>query len=323
MGRKKYSFRMFNLAVGAWCEDFPVHLEDTAPSDLFGPRSRRNPVKRYSPCFMTEMFGAGVREVDVSFSSKKVQYQSVMQAAANPKISRDPNSTKERVIFDPDDSRKAIPDTRFPPWRSICQLKTLRIDGSIANGTGWLAAPRVVVTAGHCIFDKDGVEPSVVHVTPGLNRNGAPFLSQSSSKVYVHDRWKHNFDDAFDYGLIVLPDSSLALQTGWFGVVEAGDDHLRNLLVKSAGYPRDAGNINQLMAEGRIVRSDKNFIYHSVDTAVGQSGSPVFHTDPTGRRTVVGIHTDGFDTQTNRAVRITSVVFDQIQAAAKKFPHNL
>lgn len=299
-------------------ETFPdKYLKSGPPVDIFGPRSLNDPVKKYSPSYMTDMFGAGIPE-----SIHRVKPRRTRSPYRTNRIRPDQETAdqkpvgKELIIYDPLDDRLIVPDTTMPPWRCICRIETIMTDGTSAFGTGWFAAANIVVTAGHCLYDTDGREPSLIYVTPGLDGYDAPYNSQESQTVRVPLRWVKHKDDRYDFGIIVLPNKQMGNQTGWFGYAAAKDSHLSNMYIMSAGYPEDYNNDTQLSCTGRIKSMDRYYLGHNIDTARGQSGSPLFHKHKSGARTVIGIHTESKGSL-NSAVRITSFVFDEISRTVK------
>ena len=50
------------------------------------------------------------------------------------------------------DDRIRVGATNKNPWRWICSLRITAKDGSRWIGTGWLAGPRTVITAGHVVY---------------------------------------------------------------------------------------------------------------------------------------------------------------------------
>ena len=67
---------------------------------------------------------------------------------------------------------------------------------------------------------------------------------------------------------------------GWLGYFwKAGADGLKGLKVRVEGYPGDKDFGTQWKMNGTISASDKNMAYYKIDTAGGQSGSPVFVPD--------------------------------------------
>ncbi|WP_219620585.1 hypothetical protein, partial [Klebsiella pneumoniae] len=49
------------------------------------------------------------------------------------------------------DRRSRVLDTNSDPWRKICALEITATDDEQMIGTGWIAGPRLIITAGHCV----------------------------------------------------------------------------------------------------------------------------------------------------------------------------
>jgi V8-like Glu-specific endopeptidase len=209
-------------------------------------------------------------------------------------------------IIDRDD-REQITDSSDIPWRWICSLVMTAQGGSKYIGTGWLAGPRVVLTAGHCVyFHDDGGWPAQIEVYPARNGSDQPFGYTSSTFRSVNG-WVKQQLRGCDYGAIILPE---APPVGFFGYSSMADSDLAGLMVSVYGYPGDKpdgtlwGHYRQL----KQVMSDQ--LVYNIATIGGQSGAPVW--DKNGNdRNVVGIHTTG-GAAGNSATRITDEVFDNI-----------
>jgi V8-like Glu-specific endopeptidase len=82
------------------------------------------------------------------------------------------------------------------------------------------------------------------------------------------------------------------------------------LLVNSSGYPGDKPTGTQWWNANRILSVSSRRIYYQIDTAGGQSGSPVWRYR-NGKRHIIGIHTTG-GAPFNGATRIIKPVFDNL-----------
>lgn len=85
--------------------------------------------------------------------------------------------------------------------------------------------------------------------------------------------------------------------------------------VNLAGYPADKDEGTTMgWSARRSLEVDEHVIRYDADTAAGQSGAPVWRLDPSsGRRVVIGIHTNGASTG-NSAVRVSSRVLANLRA---------
>jgi V8-like Glu-specific endopeptidase len=217
------------------------------------------------------------------------------------------------------DDRQRVSDTEDVtafPWKCLCRLDIYSQNGNAYLGTGWLAGPRTVITAGHCVYlHDDGGWAARIRVTPDYNEGDAPFGSFDSSDLQSTDTWVNgNPDDPQtqfnDYGAILLPQP---LSVGYFGYGSLGDGDLLNAIVNVFGYPADKDMGSALWGHYRqLYRVTANQLFYSIATIGGESGSPVFIKDG-DKRTVVGIHNYGGD-PANKATRITDDVYDNIQA---------
>lgn len=230
-----------------------------------------------------------------------------------------------RWVFGEDD-RERVRNTRDYPWRTICHLRIAAADGTELDGTGWLAAPRLVATAGHCLFDPDhGGLAREVEIFPGRDgqSNPPPFGSvrATSAALRVDEGWRKHGDRAFDFGAIVLPapapgHKTLGDRLGFFGLAVAGDGELEIATLNLAGYPKeDDKELGSLWWHGRTLNhvEPHRLLYH-LDTEGGQSGSPIWRLQDKARQ-VVGIHI-GAQRKSNLGLRLTRHVFDRLLAWA-------
>jgi len=227
---------------------------------------------------------------------------------------------------------------------------------SFTPGTGLLLGPRHILTAAHVIETnlkvRRGAQTPLedvwqraikVRVTPGANgENDAPFGNYTATVFHILPEWsngKNENNRHYDYAVIVL-DEDIAFKTfaslgnkrlGHWGHHDDGaNTHMssfvpqmiKDITLDTAGYPHDAA----AMPRGKLWTSrgtmqdlpnDAPAFLHTMDTEVGQSGSPIWKTDPkTGERLLIGIHVAGFTSTDgkimNMAVMLTSPVASQV-----------
>lgn len=222
--------------------------------------------------------------------------------------------TDMRVVA-PDDRVRVTKNAEYP-WRCICELRILARDGSRSTGTGWLVSPRVVVTAGQCVYRHDAGGWAVqVEVIPGRDGPLRPFGSVVSTELRSVPGWTDNRDFEHDYGAVLLPpDQRLGDTLGWFGYTPREDAHLRASTLNIAGYPdeaRGAEEGTQWFGRGMADRIDERRLSYSISTSSGQRGAPVWEMMQNGDRYTVAIHSWG-TRLANGGTRITRPVFDQI-----------
>jgi glutamyl endopeptidase len=212
------------------------------------------------------------------------------------------------------DNRVRVSATTLYPWRAICSLKITARDNSKWIGTGWLVAPRTIITAGHCVFlhDRGGWAKSI-EVIPGLNDGSRPFGSGVSSNLRSVAGWTNSKNRDYDYGAIILPASYRpGDRTGYFGFGIKTDQYLMSSVLNLSGYPGDKGGNQQWFMALKPKSVSSRVIKYDIDTMGGQSGAPVW-AKVGNVRTCVGIHTNGH-LSGNSATRIVTPVFNNIQS---------
>ena len=222
------------------------------------------------------------------------------------------SQTVAEVVIGRDD-RVQITNTAAYPWRAICSLLITARDGSRWIGTGWLVGPRTVITAGHCVYmHRRGGWARRIEVIPGRNGSTRPYGSCTSSSFHSVKGWTRKKKRSHDYGAIILPRSCpYGRRLGYFGYANLSFFSLLRLKVNLSGYPGDKPRGTQWWHARRIKWVTPRTVVYNIDTAGGQSGSPVWRLRR-GKRHVVGIHTNG-SMSGNSATRITKPVFNNIK----------
>ena len=231
-------------------------------------------------------------------------------------------SALETVIGE--DMRQRILETDLLPWRMICALRMFSDTGGGAIGTGWLAGPRTIVTAGHCVHHQAffGGWARRIEVSAGRDAATFPFETVTATRFSSVDKWVEDADPDFDIGCIHL-EKPLGDVTGWFAIASLLPAELESHMVNISGYPGDRGaGTEQYFHKNRVLNVGARRIFYDVDTAGGQSGAPVWiHKSENAPPIVIGIHAYGtggtpFDLgiTANSAPRIIPEVFDTIAA---------
>ena len=212
------------------------------------------------------------------------------------------------------DDRVRIRDTAPFPWRAICALRIYSTSGDQYVGTGWLAGPRTLITAGHCVYlEAMGGWAERVEISPARNGRDRPFSTISSSDFQSVRGWTIDGKREHDYAAIILPAEQAVPEAGHFGYAVYDASSLLGAYLNVSGYPADKDDGTQWWSARTSRKVDDNRIWYDVDTAAGQSGAPVWRLDPkSNRRVVVGIHTNGAETG-NSATRINPEVFANLE----------
>jgi glutamyl endopeptidase len=272
------------------------------------------------PAQVTERKTSDVSDKAVA-TGKSTRKRLVVGKRGAPLLSPGAGISLETVIGA--DERTRILDTEDAPWRMVCALA---IEGPWGNfvGTGWLAGPRTIITAGHCVYETKqmGGWAKKIVISPGRDRDEFPFGSIESDQFSTTNIWKSKEDPDFDVAAIHLKEP-LGERLGWFQVASLTDDKLQDFMVNVSGYPGDRGQgTEQWWARNRIRAVTPRRIFYEVDTFGGQSGGPAYILESEDKPpVVVGIHAYGvggtpsnIPFQVNSAPRIIPEVVAQIQA---------
>lgn len=224
------------------------------------------------------------------------------------------------VVIEQDD-RVEITNTAAYPWRAIASLRITAPDGSGFIGTGWMVSPRLMLTAGHCIFMHDeGGWATQIEVIPGRRGTEQPFGSCIATDFRSVTGWTQSRDSQFDYGAILLPaDCRFGDQVGWFGYEIRSDENLQDVKVNISGYPGDKPSGTQWFHSNAITGVAERVLTYQIDTFGGQSGAPVWVFIKDRGRFGVGVHVNG-SLAGNSATRITADVAANIAAWAAEVP---
>ncbi|MDR0960404.1 MAG: trypsin-like serine protease [Propionibacteriaceae bacterium] len=181
------------------------------------------------------------------------------------------------------DERYRILDTTKYPYSAIVHL-----ENSFNACTGWMVSWDTIVTAGHCIFNRDAQEfASEWRIIPGRSSGNYPFGVYTSSHVtltHVDADYIIRGTRTYDWGLIKL-NAPIGNETGWFGLLNSEDKNSLGELVSLTGFPGDYKGVMMSMM-GYVTGATPEALCYSIDTMGGQSGSPVY----LSTKQVVAIH---------------------------------
>jgi V8-like Glu-specific endopeptidase len=237
-----------------------------------------------------------------------------------PRTPEDLLNGKPEGVFEPD-SREIVHNPASYPYSAVCGLTIMNNAGKRYYGTGFVAGPRLILTAGHNVFyHDDGGFMKEIQVYPGLNGDRLnPVLPTATSTQFATvEGWANDANSLFDFGAIFL-DQDIGQSTGTFSVSKFTTLDLKAMTVTLTGYPKDpprnSGRPNdgstQFRAAGRLTVESHRLLYF-IDSSIGQSGSPlVAYFADKNEYHAVGIHNTAY-VSSNAATRITDEVFAQI-----------
>jgi len=221
-------------------------------------------------------------------------------------------------VFLPDDRVRITPTTSYP-WRTVVKLFATGADGITTwSGSGAIISTYYVLTAGHVVYDHDtGGWASSVEVVPALDDEERPYGSAWASKMRSYTGWTQDQDHRHDWALVTL-NWGIGGLTGWMGRMTADPtDPVYTGALNTAGYPGDLGGGLQMYWDSDNGRTaDEHNHWYFMDTAPGQSGSPVWVYYPdTDQRYILTIHAYGDDgSGSNHGTRLNQDKFDRIIA---------
>ena len=218
-------------------------------------------------------------------------------------------SSQESVIGP--DGRILITSTTTFPWRAQAKLFVTFPNGRISGCSGTLIQAKYLLTAGHCVHNKDyGGWYKKIEVVPGLNNTYKPYGSALATYARTYQSWIKNQSPNSDMALVTL-DKSIGNTTGWLAYKYYST--INGVTANIAGYPGDKGGLKLYYHSGPISSSTAQRVSYSIDTFGGQSGSGVYRlTD--GKRYVFAVHTNGTTASvtTNSGTRLDSAKVSNI-----------
>ena len=105
-------------------------------------------------------------------------------------------NTGARKVFEDGVARLEVTDPQADPFGRICLLNFQTPNtpaGKIGIGTGWLIAPTVVITAGHCVYD--GGWSTEMTVFPGIDDSDNSPISANAIRLEAVDGWTNSKAD--------------------------------------------------------------------------------------------------------------------------------
>lgn len=230
-----------------------------------------------------------------------------------------PNDTfremSPQAIIGKDDRYRAS-NTRVFPNRAVGLIEVIFPNGEKTFGTAAMVGNNVALTAGHCLYDKSkgGWVKSAIYY-PGRNGNSTPFGSYRGRKFISSQTFMNTGNKAYDWGVIRF-DSNPGGKHGYFGFQTTTKDQTGTRLY-TRGYPEDKAYGTMYGCSGFLkgYLANKLRVSYTIDTAGGQSGSPVY--DASQFIYAVHTHGGGQGTQYTYGRRIDKTLYDVLHNGRK------
>ncbi|QGM97492.1 trypsin-like serine peptidase [Methylocystis parvus] len=205
------------------------------------------------------------------------------------------------------------------PWSWVRRLLVTYEDGSKAFYTGWLAAPRLVVTSGRCLYDhsRGAAREVAVEVAPAGNAAGRSWVK--SSDFVTVTGWRENANPECDYGAITLAAPGLA-GLGNFGLAWLPGGRPVGEWLNLSGYPVERSDEMQWFEGVRIIDASERFLFRTGGFHTAGAGSPLwlylFRNGQRAQRYVCGMV--GSNADQGNALRLHRDIYDNLLDWTKK-----
>lgn len=207
------------------------------------------------------------------------------------------------------------------PYVGLVRSYFPALNGQAAGGTGTLINPRVILTAGHVVYDPSrGGYPTLVQVELG----GHQRFSVASTVFRTTQPWVDidsktmNPISAFDIGAILLDKAIPVAQVAPAAVAVTPGPNLGGLDLNVVGFPVRPdlfGNLYGARSQPTLEfpSLDLYRIFYPIATLAGMSGGPVYTRDEsTGQILLRGVHTSLYNGM-GSGLRITEAIANLIQ----------
>ncbi len=217
------------------------------------------------------------------------------------------------------DGRQQVTNTTQYPASAIGQIEFTQ-NGDSFICTGWLIDPDFILTSGHCAYDPTptGGDPiDAAQFFPGRNGASDPFGGCNVNGLFAKSGWRTKGKAKHDWAIMRL-DCTIGNTVGTLGFFSVpGINQLDGKTGRVEGYPGDKPfGTHWKMSGTMAARTDASMIYYAIDTAGGQSGSPIMvaNRPSCGGPCGMGIHSYGAggNPPLNSGPRITTQNFQTI-----------
>lgn len=278
----------------------------------------------YSPILVCLLLGS-LSPVVLSLNTQEVSASELTTSNIVP--STDGDATEERARREAiigEDNQFKITDTQTNPYQAIVHLE-LHFNQGIADGTGVLIAPNLVLTVAHNVFLRSSGEwANKIVVTPAKDGDVAPYGSYTAQHYYMFRNYPtaRGIERRENDVAIIKLDTPVPTEVGYLPLAT---DVSETEILQVLGYPADTASKFGYMyaAFGPISSMTDKTITHLVDTERGNSGSPLLNST----NQIVGLQSSAlYDKVTptsgteNYARRVTEDVLNMVHVAQTNGP---
>lgn len=165
------------------------------------------------------------------------------------------------------------------PARTAVKLFITFPNGGNYVGSGTMIQSRFVLTAGHCVHDKNlGGWARSITVVPAYSYGNRPYGTAWGTQFYAWSFWINNKDFNWDVGMIKL-DRSIGSLTGWMGYgYNTNNSFFSGKTFYNHSYPAASPYNGEQMfyQRGTFDGITNRVVYYNRNSFGGQSGSGMY-----------------------------------------------
>lgn len=175
----------------------------------------------------------------------------------------------------------------------------VKINSSVGTFTGFIVDSHTILTAAHCLVDKQtGELASNLSYTLYAFNGSVVWSAKSAVNYHIPINFiQSNYSSNYDYALITVAEDLSNKISFDLGVARKSLNN-KNEDIYVTGYsneenPNRPELTNEIVTGSGKLYSNKvtaNLIYYNTDAAEGESGAPVYVVSADGKKTVIGIH---------------------------------
>lgn len=184
-----------------------------------------------------------------------------------------------------EDDRIRIYEPVYFPYSAHGFIVSRYKNNKMGTCTGTMVGPRHVLTAGHCVYNKQhgGWAKHVQFTAGSFNQSSDPYNSPEVKRFMSVSGWVNNGDPKHDYAILILDKVStwgnpqeLGATTCWYDIKRLNSSSLKNAYVHVTGYPYDKTYGSMWTGAGQIFDVEDKQIHINNDVMQGNSGGGIW-----------------------------------------------